>query len=741
LPTSDELPAAITQEILADVLKALPRGSTAGPSGWTYEHIKAATTSNKDVRAVVLSFVQALFRGDLPCLTRLLNARLLPLAKPNSRGVRSITIREVWYRLAALCALAACPNAGRSLAPEQLAVGISGGSLIVGHTMRAGMAADPGCITMQVDWQNAFNTVPRDRMLAAVAQRCPALLPMVAWAYGQHSRLLVQHSEEVLRSQSAVRQGDPLGPLHFALSLQEPLEQVAETGLARPVTFTDDTFLQGARAPTMRAFHALTAHATPFGLRAQTVKCAVYSEDTAAAASVAAALGMHRAPDGLLAGGTPVGTTAFEAASAATCADEAFTLMDRMQALHLADQDQWQLLHGSLQRRVAHLPRGSQWEQIGPAVHQAERKAVACALAIAGHTTEEGPLTDQVTLPLWHGGLGLSRTSPVLGRAAYLAASVAAHIVMCGGPEAFRPFDGPSGEVLRPQWEALHSEEGDLWKPELKEVNPEHLGHIAEAQGVFERREAQARFDVLYESYVANNVQGRSARARLLSCACRPASAWLDTLPCTPALELKNSPALELKSGAVRTGLRHRLGLSMLPSNAPAVQCDCGTTLRPTEADHGMRRPSVSAHTTLHHDILKGILRCVAHRAGIASTQEPALRRLPGLAGGAGTSATGASTRVEARGDIHLALLGDIPIVDISITHPLAINTLSAAATAAGAAVARREQQKHATYSRVEPNGYPFVPFSVESYGRISQPVMKLLHALGDEAAGPGGVT
>jgi hypothetical protein len=56
------------------------------------------------------------------------------------------------------------------------------------------------------------------------------------------------------------------------------------------------------------------------------------------------------------------------------------------------------------------------------------------------------------------------------------------------------------------------------------------------------------------------------ARARLLSCACRPSSAWLYTLPCTPALELK--------SGEVRTGLRHRLGLSMLPSNAPSVQCD-----------------------------------------------------------------------------------------------------------------------------------------------------------------------
>jgi hypothetical protein len=733
VPTSGELPAAITQEILTDVLKALPQGSAAGPSGWTYEQIKAATTSSEEARAVVLRFVQALVRGDLPHLPRLLDARLLPLAKPHGRGVRPIAIGEVWYRLAALCALAACPNIGRSMAPLQLAVGISGGSQIVGHALRAGMAADPGCVTVQVDWRNAFNTVRRDRMLAAVAERCPALLPMVAWAYGRHSRLLVQRSDAVVSSQSGVRQGDPLGPLLFALTLQGPLEQVAEMGLARPVAFADDTFLQGAPAPTMRAFHALTALAAPLGLSAQPDKCAVYSEDAAAAASVATTLGMHHAPDGLLAAGTPVGAAAFAAARAATCADHACALMDQMQALPLADQDRWLLLHGSLQRRVAHLPRGNQWEQVGLAVQRAERKAVDCALAIIGHTTADGPLTEQATLPLRHGGLGLSRTSPALGSAAYLAASAAAHIAMRSGPEAFRPFSGPSGEVLRPQWEALHDVAGALWKPELKDVHPDRLGHIAEAQGVFSRHESQARFDALLASYDATSVHGRSARARLLSCSCRPASAWLDTLPL--------SRALELKSGEVRTGLRHRLGLSMLPPNAPAVQCTCGATLRPSDADHGMRCPSLAAQTTMRHDILKGILRRVVHRAGIASTLEPPLRRLPGLAAGAGIAADGSPLRPEARGDILLALPRGITVSDLSVIHPLSINTLPRAATTAGAAASHRDQQKRTAYARVEPNGYGFVPFSVETYGRIGQPAMKLLHDLGEEAAGPGGVS
>jgi hypothetical protein len=84
--------------------------------------------------------MQAVVRGDLPN-----DARLLPLENP-SGGVRPIAVGKVWYRGAALCALAACPNTGRSLVPLQVAVGVPGGSQIVGHAIRAGMSADSSCM-------------------------------------------------------------------------------------------------------------------------------------------------------------------------------------------------------------------------------------------------------------------------------------------------------------------------------------------------------------------------------------------------------------------------------------------------------------------------------------------------------------------------------------------------------------------------------------------------------------------
>jgi hypothetical protein len=148
-----------------------------------------------------------------------------------------------------------------------------------------------------------------------------------------------------------------------------------------------------------------------------------------------------------------------------------------------------------------------------------------------------------------------------------------------------------------------------------------------------------------------------------------------------------------------------------------------------------------AAHFTLRHDILKGMLRLALHRAGIASTLEPPLRQLPCLNAGAGTSADGSAIRPEARSNILLALPQGISITGISVIHPLSINIISRAATTAGAAASHRDQRRRTAYARVEPHGYGFIPFSVETYGRLGQLAMKLLHLLGGEAASPGGVT
>jgi hypothetical protein len=138
---------------------------------------------------------------------------------------------------------------------------------------------------------------------------------------------------------------------------------------------------------------------------------------------------------------------------------------------------------------------------------------------------------------------------------------------------------------------------------------------------------------------------------------------------------------------------------------------------------------------------LKGILRCAVHRAGIASAIKPPLHHPPGLTAGSGTAPDGSATSAEASEDIFMVLPQGISIAEASVVQPLSINTLSLAATTEGAAAPAQDQQKQRASARVEPNGDGFAPCSMESYGSLGLPAMKLLHELGDEAAGPGGVS
>jgi hypothetical protein len=150
---------------------------------------------------------------------------------------------------------------------------------------------------------------------------------------------------------------------------------------------------------------------------------------------------------------------------------------------------------------------------------------VDCACAIMAQARMEGPPTDQLTLPLRHGGLGLVHTGPEEGDAAYLSAVATTQLAMRHGPAEFHPFDGPSGAQLRPQWEGLHDKAETLWRPEDWVVSPDSMGTIAEAQRAYCRHSAQARADALLASLHDGTEDGNRACARLLSCACRPASA------------------------------------------------------------------------------------------------------------------------------------------------------------------------------------------------------------------------
>ena len=69
--------------------------------------------------------------------------------------------------------------------------------------------------------KNAFNAVSRQAVVEECATFSPEILPWVSWCYGSHPLLWHPRSSE-----SGVQQGDPLGPLLFALVLQKLISNV-----------------------------------------------------------------------------------------------------------------------------------------------------------------------------------------------------------------------------------------------------------------------------------------------------------------------------------------------------------------------------------------------------------------------------------------------------------------------------------------------------------------------------------
>ena len=223
-------PMVVTEGEILQAIRSFPRGSAGGPDGLRPQHLKDMISGNGSCHVLVTalaSFVQLLLEGRTPTSVRpfFFGANLTALRKKQG-GVRPIAVGCTLRRLTAKVAGAkVAEEMGELLAPRQLGYGVKKGVEAAVHATRLYLRTlGPGKAILKLDFRNAFNSIRRDKVLEAVREHVPELLPFVYAAYSSPSSLF--WGDRIIRSAEGVQQGDPLGPLLFCLAIHRICTQL-----------------------------------------------------------------------------------------------------------------------------------------------------------------------------------------------------------------------------------------------------------------------------------------------------------------------------------------------------------------------------------------------------------------------------------------------------------------------------------------------------------------------------------
>ena len=144
-------------------------------------------------------------------------------------GLCLIAIREVLQRLTSKCVARAVQSEAVSIfSPLQVGVGIPVGCKAIVHSLASLLNDSPlspeSRYAILVDFSNAFNSIDRGYMFKKARSRIPSISAWLEWCYGSQSMLFL--GEHTILSCCGVQQGDPLGPLGFALTLHPIVERI-----------------------------------------------------------------------------------------------------------------------------------------------------------------------------------------------------------------------------------------------------------------------------------------------------------------------------------------------------------------------------------------------------------------------------------------------------------------------------------------------------------------------------------
>ena len=635
--------------------------------------------------------------GSVPSdvVPHLCGASLLP-CKKRGGGLRLIAVGEVLRRLTSKCISSAVQNeASRILSPLQLGVGVPGGCEAIVHAVSS-LQEDPSIdqtdkLCLLLDFSNAFNSISRENMFEEIRDRIPSMAAWLECCYG--SQPLLHLGDRTIRSCSGVQQGDPLGPLGFALTLHPFIEKIREVvpDLKINAWYLDDGTLCGS-ASNLRAALAIIEDEGPArGLHLNREKSLLYIPKDCPFHHNPLPQDIPISRTGFVLLGSPIGPPSF-------CEMMAMKRVQKIQDLlsKLPDLQDSHMESGILRSCLA-FPKISFTLRCCPPNYIQEAVVAfdnliedAVSDLVGGHLPAWSWL--KATLPVSLGGLGLRRAS-LYAPAAYTSSFVqskplVAKILgkMPSLPEHFSSvLSHLAGAAARPDWATLENIDVPLRQRSL----------------------SRAIDLACFEKLCCDAPDSRS-KALALCSSTRHAGDWLNAIP-------SKALGLHLHDLEFRSCLQYWLGLSLVEEHSKCPVCQS-----PADpfGDHQIGCGG-NGDRVLRHDSLRNVLFSASQSAALAPRKE-----VPSLIPGSKSRPA----------DLYLPYWkhGKPAALDVSVISPMQHLTVSKASAIQGHALSVGEDRKIAAHaSSCHSVGVSFIPLIVETFGGWSNLAVETIKSIG----------
>ena len=202
--------------------------------------------------------------------------------KKKDGDIRPAVVGNVFRRLAAKVGCYAVSRVvSHELLPIQLGVSVKGGAEAAFHAVRTfitnNIDSSDHKIIVMLDMMNAFNSVQRDFVLRTCLDRTPEIAKRSFLAYSKPSSVIA--SGHSITTSTGVQQGDPIGPLLFALAVDQIASGV-ESELS--VWYLDDATIGGSPESVLNDVQRCITGLKRIGLIVDPKKTEIINVDLAA---------------------------------------------------------------------------------------------------------------------------------------------------------------------------------------------------------------------------------------------------------------------------------------------------------------------------------------------------------------------------------------------------------------------------------------------------------------------------